>query len=172
MNQATEVAALEPEKLQRHGRLVGAPVQFQDGSVFKVPAMPVGSYGDPLAKAVDLLSEAEVEVQALNAEQQRAVDQKLAQIDAHVEGVKTADVLDVHRAWKERLDKASAKLFRLQLEVVWLALSLNYNVDKEELRQVTTLRQVRQVSMILSGAPQADEMEEAMRIIRRAKRDD
>lgn len=170
MDRETDHEALNPQELRRHDSLVGSPVQFQDGSVFMVPAMPIGLVGDPLEKAISQLSEQEVIVQAMTAEQDQAVQKKLGEIETHVEGVTTDEVLAVHREWEEKIRAETKELMALQIRVVFLALSLNYNVDETILADVTTLRQVRQVSTILSGAPQADEMEEAMRIIRRAHR--
>lgn len=173
MNQETDHSALKPQELRRHPHIVGSPVQFQDGSIFMVPAMPVGMVGDPLEKAIEVLSEKEIEVQGLTAEQERAVQKKLAEIDpAANEDTNTADVLKVHREFDALIRPLTRELFDLQLRVVFLALRLNYDIEEEQLAGITTLRQVRQVSMILSGAPQADEMEEAIRIIRRARPND
>lgn len=150
---------ITPEARARRKPVVGTPVTFADGQDWIIGAMPVGPAGDPLADLLDEIARADTELQVLEAGQERRFRRANAIDEDEARAIYTTDQDAIRRVERE----IRALQFRFQA----LALDLRYDLTSDDVQAIgPDLRTFRQVHQIVAGAPQIDEIKEAIEALR------
>lgn len=156
MDEATG-KALTPQARALRERLVGQEVEMQDGSMWVVPALPLGKSGGPISKLMDEVAISEAELDSINAKQME------------LSSTCSPDEYTGHyAAMQKQIRKAESRMLDLQLRFCVAALRLHYDVSVDEFLEadLLSLRQVRQITTIVAGVPQIDEFHAALKVMR------
>ena len=143
--------------------LVGSPVKFTDGYDWIVPALPVGPIGDPIIAAQSTLARLQTELEIIEARQQNEFSRDLAAV---IDDESETEARERYAKHQERIDALATEISAIHIDFVHLTLSLHYHLTAEEVASITGLKQVRKVTGILAGAPQLEELAEAMETLK------
>ena len=164
MDTATEAKPLTPKARQRRPVLVGSPVKFPDGNDWTIPALPLGPSGDPLSATMHQLAETDADLNIAEARQENELEDALTDLSGPVAEEEARKVNRNHQA---AVMKIEGRVRKLQLTFIHLALGLFYDLTEEEVAELgVDLRTFRRVHQIVAGAPQVDELQEAIEALK------
>lgn len=164
MTDHTEQKPLTPKARARKPVLVGSPVRFPDGNDWMIPALPLGPTGDPLAETMEQLEDLEAELQLVEARQRNSFSDSLDDIrDSAGESRARARYQDAQK----KIAKLERAVRARQFDFICLSLSLLYEVTVDDVAALESdLTTFRKVHKIVAGAPQIEELREAMEALK------